>query len=629
MRYILILFLALTVKAETIQVPVGGNLQAAINAAQPGDTIMLVADADYTCSCVLPNKSGSEYIAIKSSRYDEIPTRDFYSKTPSPEVAKLMPRIRSAYSTESVFTVAQGSHHYKILGLNLMPPSGQGTRIVELGVNGPNQDTMEEMPHHFVIDKSWLHAAPDQEMQRCLALNSSNTEITNSWLTECHGRGYDTQAIGGWNGAGNYRIVNNSLSGAGENFMLGGAPATIPNLVPTGVEFRRNYVWKPLSWYVNDPSYAGIHWTVKNLFELKNARQVVVDGNVFENNWTDAQSGRAIQFTPRPSDSGSWALIEDVQFTNNIIRNTGAGVNILGADEPPAPTETRLRRVRLANNVFDNIDGPRFGSNGSFATVTNKTEDVVIDDNTVIQTGNIIIADYLPNIRFIYRNNIHRHNEYGIIGSGHSIGNDSINYYFPGAVVAGNLIVKEVNSPSNVESIYPAGNSYPVSMAAVGFVDVAGKNYRLSPSSPYLSSGVSGSVPGADIDAIDAAMGGSGPTPTPTPTPVPTPIPSPSPSPSPSPVPTPNPPTCSISAPAILQVPRRSSRPLTVFLDGFSAPVEVATLVSSGQVGVQPVTRVATGTSALLGYMISLKQNAGTVTFRSRCGDAVVRVVPQ
>lgn len=536
---------ASTTRAATITVPAGGSLQSAINAAQPGDTIVLQADADYRCSCTLPNKSGSEYIVIKSSRYEEIPVRDFYSKTPSSDVTRLMARVSSFYSTEPVFAATPGSHHYKFLGLNLMPPAGQGTRIIELGVSGSAQDTLSEMPHDFVIDKSWLHADTSQEMQRCLALNSSNTDVTNSWLTECHGQGYDSQAIGGWNGGGNYHIINNSLSGAGENFMLGGSPASIPNLTPTVVEFRRNYVWKSLTWYVNDPSYAGIHWSVKNLFELKNARNVTVDGNVFEGNWTDAQAGWAIQFTPRPSDSGSWALIEDVQFTNNIIRNTGAGANILGADEPPAPTEVRLRRLRIANNLFQ-VDGPKFGSNGVFITVTNGADSVTIENNTAFHTGNVVSSDYAPSTGFIYRNNISRHNEYGIFGSGHGIGNDSIAYYFPGGVVTANVIAKEVNAPSNLESIYPAGNYAPTNLDAVGFVDWKNGNYRLASYSPYKGAGINGTDPGCNIDVLIAALNATlppSPTPTPTPssTPIPTPTPTPTPAPTPIPTPTPTP----------------------------------------------------------------------------------------
>ena len=74
-------------------------------------------------------------------------------------------------------------------------------------------------------------------------------------------------------------------------------------------------------------------WTVKNLFELKNARNVVVDGNLMEYCWTDAQNGYAVLFTPRNSDGGApWTKVENVTFTNNIVRHAPAGINILGRD---------------------------------------------------------------------------------------------------------------------------------------------------------------------------------------------------------------------------------------------------------------------------------------------------------
>jgi hypothetical protein len=322
----------------------------------------------------------------------------------------------------------------------------------------------------------------------------------NSYISDIHGKGYDTQAICGWNGPGPFKIINNYLEGAGENVMFGGSPATIPNLVPTGIEFRRNYVMKPLSWYSKDPSYAGIHWSVKNLFELKNARNVIVDGNVFENNWTDAQAGRAIVFTPRPSDSGRWAVVEDVQFTNNIVRNVGSGMLLLGADEPPAPTETRLRRVKISNNLFENIDGPRFGSNGAFLTVINKTDAVTVENNTAFQTGSIILADYAPNTNFVYRANISRHNEYGVFGSGVGRGTSALERYFPGYVFSMNVIAREVNAPSNVALIYPTGNFFPENLDAVGFVDYARANYRLRPGSRFRAK--DGTDPGANVDQL-------------------------------------------------------------------------------------------------------------------------------
>lgn len=426
--------------------------------------------------------------------------------------------------------------------------------IVEIGVSA--MTSLADVPTNITIDHCDIHGHTTQEVQRGVAANGANVKIMNSKIWEIHGRGYDTQAICCWNGPGPFLIEGCYLEAAGENVMFGGSPAAIPNLVPTDIIIRHNYFFKPLTWYVNDPSYAGIRWSVKNLFELKNARNVVIEGNIFENNWADAQAGRAIVFTPRPSDSGLWAVIEDVEFINNIVRNVGSGMLILGADEAgsnpdrPIPTETRLRRVRVANNLWENVDGKRFGSNGYFLTVINKTEDVTVEHNTALQTGHIIGTDYAPNARFIYRDNISRHNEYGIFGGGKSTGNATISYYFPDGVITGNVIAKEVrggSSPSNHAGVYPAGNFFPETLADVGF----GEGLRLALTSPFKGKGTGGSDPGCDIDVLMAAIGGLGtPAPLPTPTPTPTPTPEPEPAPTPDPAPTPSVPRAVLTFPA-------------------------------------------------------------------------------
>ena len=475
-----------------------GDFQRALNEARPGDTIVLQAGAAYEGPFTLPVKTGSEFITIQSSRVNELPD----SVRVSPSQSALFAKLQSSTNGEPIVKTVARAHHYKFVGIEFSTANEQ-VKVFDLVRFGEveTQTTLDVVPHHFVIDRSYIHGFKSQDVQRGISLNSADTDITNSYVSEVHGKGYDTQAICGWNGPGPYKIINNYLEGAGENVMFGGAPATIPNLVPTDITVSNNYFFKPLSWYVKDPSYGGHHWTVKNLFELKNARKVVIDGNVFEGNWTDAQAGRAIAFTPRPSDSGKWAVIEDVVFQNNIVREVGSGIIILGADEPPAPTETRLRRVKVVNNLFK-IDGPRYGSNGAFATVINKTEDVTIEHNTVIQTNHIILTDYAPNARFTFRNNIVRHNEYGIFGSGAGMGNPAITQYFPSSIITANVIAKEANAPSNVESIYPAGNFFPQSMQAVGFVDYERGNYRLRPNSRFRSAATDGTDPGANLDKL-------------------------------------------------------------------------------------------------------------------------------
>src|SRR5690606_10819717 len=106
----------------------------------------------------------------------------------------------------------------------------------------------------------YIHGTPTIQLIRCIQLNSASTAIIDSWISDCHAKGFDSQAIVGWNGPGPFKIVNNYLEGAGENVMFGGATPAIAGLVPSDIEFRLNHVYKPVEWYHSQ------RWTVKNLF---------------------------------------------------------------------------------------------------------------------------------------------------------------------------------------------------------------------------------------------------------------------------------------------------------------------------------------------------------------------------
>ena len=54
--------------ANVFTVAAGGNLQAAIDAAQPGDTILLQAGATFSGNFTLPVKAGSGYVTIRRPR---------------------------------------------------------------------------------------------------------------------------------------------------------------------------------------------------------------------------------------------------------------------------------------------------------------------------------------------------------------------------------------------------------------------------------------------------------------------------------------------------------------------------------------------------------------------------------
>ena len=481
--------------AATLVVPAGGDLQAAINSAAPGDTIVLEAGATYRGPYWLPKKTGDAYVTIQSSRAAEITGRV------SPSQSGLLAKLRSNVGGDAIINTTPGAHHYKLIGLDISTFSSTDLiyDLVRLGESG--QTDPSTIPHHLILDRLWIHGFATQAVQRGISLNTAETSIINSYISDIHASGIDTQAICGWNGPGPYQIINNYLEAAGENIMFGGSRPAISNLVPSNIEIRRNHFFKPLSWKVGHPSYAGIPWSIKNLLELKNARNVIVDGNVFENCWTDAQIGYAVLFTIATEDGTvPWAAVENISFTNNTVKNTEQAFQLRGMDYPYQ--SSRGNGLVISNNLFTGITGRFFTSTGFY--------NVTINHNTHLQSGNVMAFHGEPSIGFVYTNNITVRSGFGFFGDGIGEGTAALTSYTPGFVFQRNLIA------GASASIYPANNFFPASIT--GVLD---SEFRVV-NSTYTSAGTDGKALGCDITALNAAQSGGTSTPAPTPSPTPT-----------------------------------------------------------------------------------------------------------
>jgi hypothetical protein len=489
-------------------IPAGGDLQGALNSAQPGDTIILQAGATYTGNFTLPVKSGTAWIYVQSSALSSLPAA---GTRVGPAQASLMPKIVSPNTTPAISTAA-GAHNFRFVGVEITTTwaSTTATNYVLVSLEAPGGNTaVAQAPTDMVFDRCYIHGTQTGNVRRAILMNSARTAVVDSYLSDLHEVGADSQALASWNGPGPFKIVNNYLEGSGENILFGGADPAILNLVPSDIEIRRNYLFKPLSWRVGSASYAGIHWSVKNLLELKNAQRVLIDGNLLENNWGDAQNGYGVLFTVRNQDgTAPWSNVSDVTFTNNIVRHSGGGVNMMGADylHPSQPTQ----RILIQNNLFDDISGTGWNGTGTFFQIMDGGSDVVVDHNTVLQSGNMITATYssalVPASSFVFTNNIVPYNQYGVFGDyGVGLGMLAINAYFPGSSFARNAIV------GGLASNFPADNYYPSALAAVGFVDLANRNYALAPGTPYVRAGTDGKDVGADFTAMAAAMAAPAP----------------------------------------------------------------------------------------------------------------------
>src|SRR5438552_12037026 len=230
-------------RAATLTVNSGGDLQAALNAAQPGDTILLQAGATFTGNFMLPVKNGSADITLRSSADDSLLPAAGVRMTPA--YASQLPKLRST-SNGAALATAPGTSHWRLLFLEFSPQPGTTTAdLLELGATGSRQNTQAQVPAHFVVDRSYFHGDPTTGQRRGIALNSGDTRVINSYFADFKGKNVDTQAICGWNGPGPYVVENNYLEAAGENIMFGGSDPSIPNLVPTNITIRRNDISRP------------------------------------------------------------------------------------------------------------------------------------------------------------------------------------------------------------------------------------------------------------------------------------------------------------------------------------------------------------------------------------------------
>jgi len=480
----------------TITVASGGDLQAALNAAQPGDVITLQAGATFTGPFTLPNKAGTGWITVRTSAPDSSLPAPGTRVTPS--YAAVMPKIVAGSNVGPAIQAASGAHHFRFIGIEAKPLPGAKTfRIIELGTGG--ETSTATLPHDIIIDRCYIHGNPGEPEIRGVAFNGSRLAVIDSYLSEFKDCCQDTQAIMGWNGPGPFKIVNNYLEAAGENVIFGGADPSISNLVPSDIEIRENHFFKPTTW-------RGVWAAVKNLFEIKNARRVLVEGNVFENTWQAAQDGYAILFTVRDQDGRApWSTIEDVTFQKNIIRHAGSGLDILTADDPNV--SRNMKRILIRDNLFDDISGVRWGGFGRFITYlgfAGASVDVTIEHNTAFHEENILLADGIAHTGFIYRNNITPRPaaSFGFIGSDTAEGVPTLTAFFPVAVFQGNVLAGADSA------IYPAANFFPSSLDEVDFVDRLGGDYRLAATSPFKNAATDGTDVGADIDALEAATAG-------------------------------------------------------------------------------------------------------------------------
>ena len=328
---------------RTIRVPAGQSVQAAVNSAQPGDEIVLDAGATYRGAIVLPRKTGQGWITIRTSNMAALPPAGTRVR---PMHASAMARLVPGHPSESVVRTVDGAARWRLVGLEITYPADvrEASTLVSLGsADLGEQRTLAAVAADLVLERVYVHGTPQTSFRRCIALNSARTIIVDSHISDCHGTATQSQAIGGWNGPGPYRIENNYIEASSQPVFFGGSDPSIRDLVPSDIEIRRNHFFVPRAW-------AG-KWVIFAQLEFKNAARVLVEGNVFD--YEGHQNFSQLWKSVNQDGGAPWSVTKDVTFRYNVIRGAGSGINVAG--RPESQPAIPAHRITIVHNVVETV----------------------------------------------------------------------------------------------------------------------------------------------------------------------------------------------------------------------------------------------------------------------------------
>ena len=485
---------------RTVRVRAGANLQAALDAARAGDVLLLTPGATYVGNFRLRAKSPfvGGWIVVRTDIPDASLGAPGKRMTPSRAGSLQLARILSPNYDPAIGTDA-GAHHWRFTGVEISatPETKIMNMLVRFGELGNEQRTLESMPHHLVVDRSWVHGSPTLEVRRCITLNSGTTAVIDSWLGDCHSRQGDSQGLVSYNGEGPFRIENNHIEAGHEVIMFGGADPSIRDLVPSDITIRGNHITRPLEWKGK--------WQVKNLLETKNVRRMLVEGNVFENNWSDAQDGFAFVIKAENQDgSAPWTTASDVIIRDNLIKGTGSVFNLSGTGSSSNQV-VRGARFLVTNNLVTSVNTGPFKGDGKAFQILGGLSDLVVTHNTVINqnaSSATVVFDGPPARRLVMHSNVLGAGQYGVKGSDAGVGRGTLAKFAPGSVFERNVLV------GGDCSSYPSGTACPDRMTNVGFVNALGGDFRAG-AGALKNRGLDGGDVGADIARVEAATRGA------------------------------------------------------------------------------------------------------------------------
>lgn len=183
--------------------------------------------------------------------------------------------------------------------------------------------------------------------KRGIAANCRDLTIKSCRITGIR-HDEEAQCIAGWNKSDDIQVEDCYLEASGINLIFGGTDSDSAETMPSNITITDCYFYKDPAWQNQSGAM------VKNHLELKAASHVKVKNCVFENCWTSGQVGYSIVLSVRNQEgNATWSTVEHVEISDCIIRNVGAGIQILGMDY--THPSGRMQDVMIKNNHFTGV----------------------------------------------------------------------------------------------------------------------------------------------------------------------------------------------------------------------------------------------------------------------------------
>lgn len=307
------------------------NIQAAMDAANPGDTIYVQPGVHVGTLIFRRAASGANPITVTSGKPTWLPCANCRI---TPSYRSLIPIIRTeSGNTPALNAFYQGSptnppSGWKFVGIGfetntvaqfdnaIVATGGQGYTGDPLGwtFSGPS-----EMPDSLTFDRVYVGGKLDDSIvvQNGIRFSGTNGVFKNSYLGPIYCGGIECHALAIYTSTGPVTITNNFISATSIPLMSGGGDPDYYDFTngvnPSNVTVKYTHLYRPLKWWpigisggvpCNTPGTGGCvatlnpkpNWYIanghkfgctKNLGEFKTVNGALLEFNVHENIWVD------------------------------------------------------------------------------------------------------------------------------------------------------------------------------------------------------------------------------------------------------------------------------------------------------------------------------------------------------